>query len=175
MRIHRNAIAPLGLLMMAASALPAASQVPSLNGTYTYVAAESDAIKPAIEQAVAKMNFITRPIARGRLTKTNTPYQSVDIRETDAQVTIVTDSRAPIVAPADGTPVKWTREDGELFDVTIRRVNGALEQTFIAEDGQRKNVYVLGADGNSLEMHVTVSSPRLAKPLTYTLRYRRQS
>lgn len=175
MRIHRNAIVPLGLLMMAASALPAASQTPSLNGTYTYVAAESDAIKPAIELAVAKMNFITRPIARGRLTKTNTPYQSVEIRESDAEVAIAADSRAPIVAPADGTPVKWTREDGELFDVTIRRVNGTLEQTFIAEDGQRKNVYMLGPDGKTLEMHVTVSSPRLAQPLTYTLRYRRQS
>jgi hypothetical protein len=174
MRIHRNAIAPL-ILLIAAAATPAVSQTPSLNGTYRYVADESDAIKPAIERAVARMNFITRPIARGRLTKTNNPYQTLSLSESDGKVTIVTDQRAPIVSPADGTPVKWTREDGEVFDVTTKRVGGALEQTFIADDGQRKNVYSLGADGKTLEMQVTVTSPRLAEAVTYTLRYRRES
>lgn len=179
MRLHRNAITPIGLVCLAVMALArpltAGAQERSLDGTYTYLEAESDQIKPAIERAVARMNFITRPIARGRLTKTNTPYQTITIGRSDGNVSIVTDARAPIISPPDGTPIKWTREDGEVFDVTTRWVEGALEQTFSAEDGQRKNVYVLGADGSRLEMRVTVTSPRLAQPLTYTLRYRRQS
>lgn len=177
MRLHSNAIASLGLAFMAVAVLgtPVSAQDRPLDGSYTYVEAESDAIKPAIERAVARMNFITRPIARGRLTRTNQPYQSLTIRQSDGQISIITDQRAPIVSPADGSPVKWTREDGEVFDVTTRRAGGGLEQTFIAEDGQRRNVYVLGADGSTLEMRVTVTSPRLAQPLTYTLRYRRGS
>jgi hypothetical protein len=177
MRLHWNAIAPLGLAIMAAAtvAAPTSAQDRPLDGTYTYLEAESDPIKPAIERAVARMNFITRPVARGRLTKTNSPYQSLSIRQSNSQISIVTDQRAPIVSPGDGSPIKWTREDGEVFDVTTRWVGGTLEQTFVADDGQRKNVYALGADGSTLEMRVTVTSPRLAQPLTYTLRYRRQS
>lgn len=174
MRLQWNAILPLGITLLAAAATPAVSQNPALAGSYTYVEAESDAIKPAIEQAVAKMNFITRPIARGRLTRTNEPYRSLTIQQSGSQVTIVRDDTAPIVAPTDGNPIKWTREDGEVLDLTTRWADDTLEQTFIAEDGQRKNVFALSPDGGTLEMHVTVTSPRLAAPLTYTLRYRRQ-
>jgi hypothetical protein len=174
MRLQWNAILPLGLTLLAAAATSAASQNPALTGTYTYVEAESDAIKPAIEQAVREMNFITRPIARGRLTRTNEPYQSLTIQQSGSQVTIVRDEMAPIVATADGNPIEWTREDGEVLDLTTRWVDETLEQTFIADDGQRKNVFALGPDGGTLEMHVTVTSPRLAAPLTYTLRFRRQ-
>lgn len=172
MRLLRNAIGPLALALTAAAA-PAAAQNPGISGAWAYVEAESDAIRPAIEQAVAKMNFITRPIARGRLTRTNEPYQRLTIQQANGQVTIITDDRSPIVAPADGNPIKWTREDGEVLDLTTRWVDGTLEQTFIAEDGQRKNVFALSPDGRTLEMRVTVSSPRLAAPLTYTLRYRK--
>jgi hypothetical protein len=177
MRRHRNAIAPIGLAFLAAAAVagPAPAQERALDGTYTYLEAESDPIRPAIDRAVARMNFITRPIARGRLTKTNTPYRTLTIGRAEGNISIVTDQRAPIVSPPDGSPIKWTREDGEVFDVTTRWVEGALEQTFVAEDGQRKNVYVLAADGSTLEMRVTVTSPRLAEPVSYTLRYRRQS
>lgn len=175
MRLQWNAIAPLGLALLAASASPLLAQDRSLAGTYTYVEAESDAIRPAIDQAVAKMNFITRPIARGRLSKTNQPYHTLTIRSSGSEVTIVRDDLPAIVAPADGNPIKWRREDGEVLDLTTRWADGALEQTFIAEDGQRKNVFALAPDGNTLEMRVTVTSPRLAAPLTYTLRYRRDS
>lgn len=174
MRLHWNAIAPLAVTLLCAAGGAASAQAPALPGTYTYLEAESDPIRPAIEQAVARMNFITRPIARGRLTRTNQPYGTITIDTQGDQVTIVTDERAPIVATSDGNPMKWTREDGEVLDVTTRWLDGDLEQTYIAEDGQRKNVFTLSPDGNTLAMLVTVTSPRLSAPLTYTLRYRRQ-
>ncbi len=174
MRLQWNAILPLGLLVLASAATPAVSQNPALTGSYTYVEAESDDIKAAIEQAVAKMNFITRPIARGRLTRTNEPYRTLTIQQSGSQVTIIRDEMAPIVAAPDGNPIKWTREDGEVLDLTTQWVDETLDQTFIADDGQRKNVFTLSPDGGTLEMHVTVTSPRLSAPLTYTLRFRRQ-
>ena len=174
MRLQWHAIAPLALALLGAAAAPAPAQEPDITGSWSYVEAESDALRPAIEQAVAKMNFITRPIARGRLTRTNVPYGRITIQRAGNEVTIITDERSPIVAPTDGNPIKWTREDGEVLDLTTRWVDGTLEQTFVAEDGQRKNVFALAPDGRTLEMRVTVTSPRLAAPLNYTLRYRKQ-
>lgn len=174
MRLPAIAIVPLSLALAVAAAAPASAQNPALSGSFAYVQAESDPIRPAIEKAVADMNFITRPIARGRLVRTNEPYQRITIQQAGSQVTITTDDRTPIVAQSDGHPMKWTREDGEVMDLTTGWADGTLEQTFIAEDGQRKNVFELSPDGNTMAMHVTVTSPRLAAPLTYTLRYRRQ-
>ncbi len=177
MPLHHSAIVPLALFALAVVGFPVSSaqaQTPALAGDYVYLEAESDPIGDAIEQAVSGMNFITRPIARGRLTRTNEPYQRVSIRIDDNEVAIITDDRAPIVARPDGNPMKWTREDGEVLDLTTRWVDGALEQTFVAEDGQRANRFVLSPDGDRLELHVTVTSPRLAQPLSYVLRYGRQ-
>jgi hypothetical protein len=90
-------------------------------------------------------------------------------------VSVRYDERNPIVAPASGAAVKWTREDGEVFDVTMRSASGRLTQTFAAEDGSRENVYTVSADGRTLTMNVTLRSPRLSAPLTYKLVYNRAS
>jgi hypothetical protein len=45
-------------------------------------------------------------------------------------------------------------------------------QTFKAEDGQRVNSFI-AEDTERLTLEVQVTSPRLAKPLTYSVRYRR--
>lgn len=169
----RNAIV---LLAACALALPASAvaQNPALPGSYTLDSEASDPIRPAIEAAIARMNFITRPVARGRLTRTNEPYRTITIRQSGDEISIITDDRAPIVARADGTAMRWQREDGEELDLTTRWDGPRLEQTFVAEDGQRRNVYSLAPDGDTLELAVTVTSPRLPAPLTYTLRYRRE-
>lgn len=169
----RNAIALIAAVLLA---LPgaAAAQNPALPGSYALDEEASDPIRPAIEQAIARMNFITRPVARGRLTRTNEPYRAITIRQSGEEISIITDDRAPIVARPDGNPARWQREDGEELDLTTRWDGPMLEQTFVAEDGQRRNVYSLAPDGDTLELDVTVTSPRLPAPLTYTLRYRRQ-
>lgn len=152
----------------------ARAQSPSLQGTFVYVAEGSDDVDQAIRKATSGMNFITRPIARGRLSKTNAPYGSITLSQTPSEVTVVTDGRAPIVTPASGEVIRWTREDGEVLDVNTEWQSGSLVQTFAAEDGKRVNVYTLGPDGNTLSMRVTITSPRLPEPMVYTLRYRRQ-
>lgn len=162
----------LGLALLAPAGLRA--QPAPLQGTYAFVAAESDDVGRAIQRATAEMNFVTRPIARGRLRRTNVPYGTITLAQTTSQVTVTSDERAPIVTPADGTPIRWTREDGEVFDVHTRWLDGSLEQTFAAEDGQRINLFSLSPDGRTLTMRVTVTSPRLPEPMVYSLRYRRQ-
>jgi len=163
------------LLALPGAAAAQAGEGATLKGTFVYDASASDNVNQAIDEAIARMNFALRPIARGRLRKTNQPYRRVSIDYTAAQVHIGTDGRPAIVTPANGTPVDWTREDGEKLKVSTEWENGKLEQTFQAEDGRRVNTYSIGQDGRTLSMLVTITSPRLSRPLTYTLRYRRAS
>ena len=167
------------ILALAALALPlgaaAGAQESTMRGTYTLDRAHSDDVNRAIESAVARMSFVTRPIARGRLRRTNQPYQRLEINYTQAQVSVKTDNRRPMEAPANGQPVKWTREDGEVFDLSAEWQNGRLVQTFRAEDGSRTNSFTISPDGRTLTLHVTVRSPRLSSPVEYNLVYNRAS
>jgi len=129
-------------------------------------------IQKAIEAATADMNFITRPIARSRLKKTNTLAHRIAITRQAETITVRFDERKPAEMPADGRVVKWTGEDGEQFDVFARTDDGRLVQTFKAEDGQRVNAFT-AEDAQRLTLEVQVTSPRLPKPLTYAVRYKR--
>lgn len=163
----------LVLLLLAGTA--AARQVPSLDGSYTLLPAASDDIHQAIERGIAGMSFVLRPVARSRLRRTNDPYRSVAISRTPTQVTITIDGRPPILTPADGSPIRWQREDGEWLQVSTLLRDGVLRQSFVAEDGQRENAYSLSANGDTLSMRVTVSSPRLPRPVAYRLVFLRAS
>jgi hypothetical protein len=158
------------LLLPLLLALPAVAQTSGLSGTWTL--AEAPDLPKVIEAATASMNFITRPIARSRLAKTNTAYRTLRIDLDASEVTIQPDQRIAQRMPADGQPVVWTREDGETFLLTVRRDKDDLVQTFKASDGQRTNVYHLDPASRTLTLAVTVTSPRLPQPLTYTLVYR---
>ena len=174
MRRQRTFAAALALAVLAV--LPAAAeaqQQSAMRGTFTLNRQASDDIRARVNEAVARMSFVTRPIARGRLVRTNAAYNRVIINQADNQFSIQFDDRAAIRTPANGSPIKWTREDGEVLDVSTEWENGTLEQTFRAEDGQRVNVYSLSADGSTLTMNVTVTSPRLPQPLTYKLVFNR--
>jgi hypothetical protein len=160
---------------LAAALVPAvgSAQEASMRGTWTLNRQASDNITTAINTAVSRMNFVTRPIARGRLTRTNAPYARVEIGYTGERVTLKFDQRAEMVTPSNGTPIQWRREDGEMFALSTEWENGRLEQTFRADDGQRVNVFSVSEDGNTLTLNVTVSSPRLPQPLRYKLVYNR--
>lgn len=151
----------------------AQGSTPSLQGTYTVDSAASEDVDKAIERAIARMNVVKRPIARGRLKKTNQPYQQVVIEQTSSEVTTTIDNRKPITTPLTGTPIQWTREDGETFDVSTQWDNGTLKQTFKAEDGQRVNSFTLSPDGSVLTLDVTVTSSKLSRPLLYKLVFRK--
>lgn len=144
----------------------------SLAGDWSHDAAKSDNVDKAIERAVEKVNFVIRGMAHGRLKSTNQPYHHVSITVKGGDTHLKTDDRAPIVSNAKG--VKWKREDGQVYDVTmVWKGDTRLEQTFTNDEGKRTNVYTLNADGKSMVMEVTVTSPKLPVPLNYSLAYKR--
>jgi hypothetical protein len=148
-----------------------ADETSSLSGTYKAVSERSNDISQAIEKAVDKMSFIKRPIARGRLSRTNFAYQQIriDLNANDVEVTY--DTQAPIRMPLSGEPIKWKRADGEVFDVSARLQGDKLVQTYKAEDGTRVNSFSRDANGTLL-LNVEVSSEQLPEPVRYTLEYR---
>jgi hypothetical protein len=156
--------------LQAAPAHAAAAQAPAFAGTYTLNARASDNVQTAINQAASHVMFLIRGIARSRMRSTNPVYQRVVIQEQPAEFAIAFDQRAPVRAPSTGASVPWTREDGEKFQVSIHTLaDGRLQETFVAEDGRRVNVFSLSPDGRVLTMETTVSSPKLPQPLHYRL------
>lgn len=148
-------------------------QTPCLQGTFILDAPKSDDIYKAIEATVKGMHFLAKPVARKRLRKTNARYQRIIISCAQAEVSIATDQGAPLRTPVNGTPVEWAREDGEKLKVSTIWEGGKLKRTFEGKDGQRVNLYSVSADGNTLTVQVSVTSPRLPRPLTYKMVYKR--
>jgi len=164
------AISLLGLVTSGSCAL---AQEPTLQGVFVATTADRSGINAAIEQAAAKMNWLVAGVARGRLSKTNPLYHRIEIRNSGSQISVQYDQRKPILMPADGQLVKWTREDGEVFDVSAQIVGTQLTQTYKAQDGQRVNVFSLQPDG-TLRLDVTITSPQLPSAVSYTLNYTRK-
>jgi|SRR5215204_3551998 len=168
----RPLVALLFLLVLCPAA---AAQETKLSGAFTLDRQASDDVNRVIEAAVARMSFVTRPTMRGHLRKTNYVYGRVVISQDVRRVSVKFDSRAPMESPANGTPVKWEREDGEKVDLSAKSDGGRLVQTLKGEDYERTNTFSLSADGRTLTLGVVTRNPKLPKPLEYKLVYTRAS
>jgi hypothetical protein len=167
--------APYACLVSLALALAPVARAdnPALSGVYVNEQQNAAAIGTAIDAAIEKMNFIKRPIARSRLKKTNAAHQRVTIGLTAQEISVAFDGNPPVRMPADGRTAKWTREDGEVFDVAARWTNDRLVQSFKAADGERTNTFTLAPDGRALDVQVEVTSPQLPEPVRYALSFAR--
>jgi hypothetical protein len=163
-----------GILLLALATASWADDSTAVEGSYVIVTDQSPDIDTAIETTIATMGFIKRPIARGRLKDTNPVYRHIVITSSGGNIEIRFDDRKPIVAPADGSPVQWTREDGEVFDIAVTRKDGRLSQSYESKDGNRLNVFHIEDSTRRLHLDVTITSERLPQPLKYTLVYRRE-
>lgn len=171
--VQRSASYICAALLVLGLSAAARAEDPSWVGVFVNDEQSDAGIQKAIEAATADMNFLTRPIARSRLKKTNALAQRIAITRQAETISVRFDQRKPAEMPADGSVVKWTGEDGEQFDVFASTEDGRLVQTFKAGDGQRVNAFRV-EDAQRLTLEVQVTSPRLPKPLTYTVRYRRE-
>ena len=160
----------------AAAAVHAQAAAPddSLAGRWTLDPAASGDVRRAIDTATAPMNFFIRRIARGRLRGANEVHRQLVITIGGGQVATQVDNGAPIASPADGRPVTWTRENGDVFQLHTVLTGERLVQTFVGRDGSsRENVFATAGDGRTLNIGVTVSHPRLPHSVVYKLVYHR--
>ena len=161
--------------MFLGSSTLAAAPKSGLDGTYILDETDSDNMNAVIEDAVGKLNFVTRDIARGRLKKLNPAYRQVAITSSSNEISVTVDNQPPLRTPAKGAPVAWVGPDGRKVNVSMQLVGRHLEQTFTSATGRRVNDYTLSPDGRTLTMQVTETSPRLSHSITYKQLYRRVS
>jgi hypothetical protein len=166
-------VAALAALLAAQPIGGVSAQGPSLQGTYLLDSGASQDIRKAIDKVAGQMGFLAAPVARKRLMATNPPVHKLVISYTDKDVSIQADDGAAVTTPADGTPVEWTRENGETVKVSTVWDGAALRRSLASKDGVRVNTYRLDPAGNILTLDVVVTGAQLPQPLTYRLVYRR--
>lgn len=166
-------------------ATPLAAQAPAdpvarHAGRFVRDSTASDDVRAAIESAVSRMSFLTRPIGRRRLRATNQPPAEVQLAFPVDSVVIRYAGQPDVRAGRFGAAFPWRNAAGE--EVTLRVTvtstpDGGVSvvQVFEAEDGQRENHWRLDADSDLLRLDVLVTSPRLPEPLRYRQVFRRAS
>jgi len=170
------AFAPM-LVASLALAEPPAPDLPAL-ATGRFVLAEPAAVynprlDAAVEEAIASLNFLIRPLAGLRLRPA--VYETVcpDLRLTlDAQVfTVQCADGQPETRHLDGRD--WTHmDDGDLYRVRIVREGRSIAVSSTGERGGQANTYAFTPDG-CLSLQGSIFSESLPAPLRWTLPYRR--
>ena len=145
----------------------AAARESGLDGIYFLDATDSDNMNEVIEDAVGKLNFLTRDIARERLKKLNPAYRQIAITSSPNEISVTVDNQPPLRTPAKGAPVAWVGPHGAKVNASMQLAGRRLAQTFTSADGRRVNNYTLGPDGRTLTMQVTETSPQLSETITY--------
>jgi hypothetical protein len=161
------------LLVLCLIPVVSRGQDDNLKGNFILVLGSGDKINQAIETAVSRLSFVTRPVMRGRLRRLCSSAQRIGIDFNPNRINIKYDNRTPVSSPSNGALVGWTREDGERLTVRSELLNGRLIQTFRYSDLTISNSFSAGPDGKALTLLVTVQGPRLARPFSYKLFYKR--
>jgi hypothetical protein len=147
------------------------SKADDLHGTFFLVPQKSDNVANIEESVVAKMNWFVRPFARNKITKVARVHKRVSIALSNSEICIVADDHTFPPTPTDGTVLMYRNREGETIGLRASWDGNKLEQTFLTDKGSRTNLCVLSQDGNTLEMHVVITSCYFDEPMKYTLVY----
>jgi hypothetical protein len=161
---------------------PAASAAPSptaardrFAGTYSFAGGEKQKAgqDAAIDKVVDGLFFAIRPIARSKLHDKTEIKTSIGFSFANGNVTSTSNGEVPATSRDDGTPAAFKAGGDNLKLSQKVNADGHLIQSFTSPEGQRVNDYVLAADGKTLNVFVTITSPKLPHPLRYVLTYRK--
>ncbi len=177
MRLRRLA----GVLVLALAWPVAAETAPSaelqarMMGRFSV--AESDDVleqrlAAAIDNAVEPMNFIARPIARSRLRSVVYYCKEYEMALSPETVHIACDDRPRIDRRLDNSEGPMAGLQSEPADVHVQVSADAVELRVSGADGTRTTTYRF-AERGALEVSVSVTSPRLERPVAWKVRYRR--
>lgn len=163
------------LLLSLGLNVPVVAQDAAMNGVFVNTAPSDSGIRSAVDKAAREFSFVIRPIARSRLNKLNAMINRIEIASASDTVSITLGRTKPVVATPGGPAVKWSREDGDVFDVTLAWQGATLVQTFTSPEGSRINRYTLAPDKQSIKMDVVLTSPQLKSPMSYQLSFTREA
>ena len=156
-----------------ATELAAATEdVKAFAGEFTFSGgeAEREAMRQAVEDAVAEMNPLIRGIARDRLLASNAIPDAAKVHPEGDVVTIGFDDREYTASLGAG-PIEVVGSSGDPLKLTHRLTGGKLVQDFVGDKGGRTNT--LGVGGETLTVDVRVHSTKLPKDVTYRMTFTR--
>jgi hypothetical protein len=167
-------------VLAAALSFPAAAQAPSTKapeayweGEWDLVTADSDQVEARIDTHVKDLNLAMRLYWKHKLQNACKTYPRLDIL-IGTVFSATLGKELPADAPTDGTSAEWTRSDGEKFKVSMKREDPSITQVFAGKGYSLTYAYALGQESGTLDLRVTYASPKLSKPFSYQLRYRKQ-
>jgi len=138
---------------------------------YNVVPDQSDDIPAAIERAVQHMSFITRPIARHRLRKTNPLPQHLRLDYTPDTIVVRLGDNPPAALPRDGSAVAWRDIDGDKCRISLVLAGDTLVEHVVAHGGQGETRYVMRDSGQRVREDVRITSSHLPQPVVYSVTF----
>jgi|LNFM01.1.fsa_nt_gb hypothetical protein len=143
------------------------------NGVWRFVGgdAERRGLEASLARAVQGMGWPIEGIAVGRLRERNPIPDVITVRVANNVVEYTGLRGRQFRTPADGTQIQTTNVQGEPISLSTRVTGNIMVRVGARPDGSRREVVTVS--GNTLIIDGTVSSPRLPRPLTYRLTYRR--
>lgn len=166
-------IASLALLVPRAAHADDAADRARFAASFRYVGSSNEqaARRAAIDRGIDSLFFAIRGIARSRLSE-GTKIDPWVAFSFDADKIRVRLPGTNAVSPADGTAIDFG-SGKDRSKLSQRIVGRTVTQTFLAGEGQRVNEWTVFPGSNLLSLRVTVSSPKLTRPVVYTLTYER--
>lgn len=171
-------MSPLLLLLPLAAAQVPSAELQALASGHFVLAETPVAYAPkldaAVEQGMASLPFIIKPLARLRLKpavyETVCPELSLGL-DGERLYLSCGGEQAPFDRRLDGSDGPII-DDGDAYQVEILLQERAVGLRFAGDKGGQANRYVFDADGG-MTLYATIFSPYLPDDLTWTLRYRR--
>jgi hypothetical protein len=133
--------------------------------------AEREAVARAIDEVVAQMNPLARPIARDRLARGNRVPDALEVHREGDLLWIAFDDRKHGAA-LDGSSTTVEGSDGSKLEYNVSFSERELRQSFEGDRGRRENRMRRIGDGE-IVVQVEVRSDHLPKPLRYRLSFAR--
>jgi hypothetical protein len=154
---------------------PSAELQAKMTGHFRVAEAEAvleQRLAAAIDHAVEPMNFIARPIARSRLRSAVYYCKDYEMALGPETTRVACDDRQPIARRLDNSEGPVAGLQPGPVDVRVQVGSDTVELSVVGADGTRITTYRFG-DGGALEVSVKVVSPRLERPVTWKVLYRR--
>ena len=148
----------------------------AFNGTYQHTnqKGSEQAIHEAIDSATEDINFLMRSKVRSKLKEKNKASPSFSIQHTGKQLTIQNPFRN-WTTTLGAQPTEITLPNDRIVRVSTALKDRALIETIQAEKIKREHRFKLSADGQKLQVQITIVTSKLSKPIQYELTYQRQN
>lgn len=170
------------LMLMWSAPLRAFAQLPS--GRYVRDSAAGDNLEQVVNDALPKVKStlarIFKGTAKSRLRQVIVAADWEQFTISGDEVKLETDAwsgdRGITARPGDvvrGWHRYWPNGKTEKLDVYLSRQGNSLTYRYVAEDGERTDVFSVDTTGVTLTQNITLSSNQLSAPIHYRLVYKR--